>query len=114
MGIDTYQRYIFRSDIDKVVSFLQKARSSAISNVNEEQYGVVLDDDDNLILFRGAPGTSYDYKVEKSKAVDYEDTCSGQVVFERLTGNTADCEIKITEGSKENIISINTQGGINY
>src|SRR3989344_6646243 len=30
VGVDTYQKYIFRSDLDKVAALLQKARSSAM------------------------------------------------------------------------------------
>ena len=115
-SLDTLNRYIFRSDTDKVVSLLQKARSSAMNNVNEKEYGVVLDDPDNLILFRETLGTSYDYKVEKSKTATYKlDDCPDkQAVFERLTGNTADCIIEIIDGNKASTITINNQGGINY
>ena len=97
VGVDTYSRYIFRSDLDKIVALLQKARSSAMSNINEQKHRVKLDE------------------VEKSEAVTYSDTCpSHQVIFDQLTGNTADCEITITEGSRVTTITINAQGGINY
>ena len=115
VGVDTYKRYIFRSDLDKVAALLQKARSSAMNNINEQKYGVKFDDPDDLILFRETPGTSYDYKVEKSKTVVYSDTCpSHQVVFDQLTGNADSCEIVITEGNKISTTTINGQGGINY
>jgi len=114
-SLDTLNRYIFRSDTDKVVSLLQKARSSAMNNVNEKEYGVVLDDPDNLILFRETLGTSYDYKVEKSKTASYSDTCPSQkVIFKRLTGNSIDCIIEIIDGNKTTTITISSQGGINY
>ena len=116
VGLDTYSRYIFRSDLDKTVSLLQKARSSAINNMYESKHGVYLGDIDSLILFRGTSYDSsspYNYNVEKSKA-SYADTCSSVVVFDQLTGNTTNCVITITEGTKVSTITINDQGGINY
>ncbi len=93
VGVDTYSRYIFRSDVDKIVSLLQKARSSAMNNINEEEYGV---------------------KIEKSETATWTDNCAGKIIFERLTGNANNCEIVITEGNKVSTITINNQGGINY
>ena len=118
VGIDTYSRYIFRSDVDKVTALLQKARSSAINNVNEKKYGVYLGDTSNFVLFRGSsynPLDSFNYKVERSKAATSTNTCiASQVVFDQLTGNTMGCEIIITEGSKVSTTTVNAQGGINY
>ena len=118
VGIDTYNRYTFRSDLDKVVALLQKARSSAINNINEKKYGVYLGDTSNFILFRGDsynPLDSFNYKVERSKTATSSNTCANnQIIFERLTGNTAGCEIVITEGNKVATTTINVQGGINY
>ncbi len=117
VSIDTYNRYIFRSDLDKTVALLQKARSSAMSNINEKEYGVYLEDSSNLIFFRGStfdPSDSFNYKVEKSKTATSTNSCSDEVVFQRLTGKTTACEIVITEGNKVATTTINNQGGINY
>ena len=73
-GVDSYQRYLFRSDLETVASLLQKARSSAMNNIGETSHGVYVGDASSLILFRGASYTilpAYDLKVEKSKTVMY-------------------------------------------
>lgn len=126
VGLDTYQRYVFRSDLDKTAALLQKARSSAINNVDEKSYGVRFLDatnPDHLILFRtastyAARDVSYDYKIAKSKTVIYDLTlCPGdQVVWSQLYGLTTptDCKIDIKDGVKTSRIEINAQGGINY
>jgi prepilin-type N-terminal cleavage/methylation domain-containing protein len=119
VGIDTYQRYIFRSDVDKVVALLQKARSSAVNNVNKQKYGVYLGDTSNFILFRGTsynPSDTFNYKVERSRIATSTNTCTGgQVIFDQLTGNIpANCEIVIAERNKVSTTTINMQGGINY
>src|SRR3989344_1329825 len=72
VGLDTYQRYVFRSDLDKTVALLQKARSSAINNVDEKSYGVYFGDssEPNITLFRGTTyvaGDPYNYSVAKSR-----------------------------------------------
>ncbi len=117
-GIDTYSRHIFRSDLDKTAALLQKARSSAINNINEKSYGVYLGDADNLILFSGTsydPSLTFNYKLERSKTATSTNTCAGnQVVFSQLTGNTVGCEIVIKDGDKVATTTINSQGGINY
>lgn len=117
VGIDTYSRYIFRSNIDKVVVLLQKARSSAINNINEQKYGVYLDTE-NFVLFRGngyVSSDSFNYRVEKSETSKVENTCGDKIIFEQLTGNVVtECKITITEGGKISTIEVNSQGGINY
>jgi len=117
VSIDTYSRYIFRSDLDKVAILLQKARSSAINNVGGVSHGVYLDDNDDWILFRGTEyveGEAFNYKIGRSKTATSTNTCGNQVVFSRLTATTTDCGIIITEGNKVATTTINNQGGINY
>lgn len=119
VGLDTYQRYIFRSDLDKTAALLQKARSSAINNVDEKSYGVRFDDPNDLVLFRGAtyvPGDLYNYRVAKSKTVTYDLTAcpANQVVWTALYGIANVCSIDIKDAIKTSTVSINAQGGINY
>ena len=121
VGLDTYQRYVFRSDLDKVAALLQKARSSAINNIDEKKYGVRFDDPDNLILFKtattyAARDVSYDYKVAKSKTVTYDLTACGanEVIWTALYGNANVCSIDIKDNVKTSTITINAEGGINY
>ncbi|MEK9185815.1 MAG: prepilin-type N-terminal cleavage/methylation domain-containing protein [Patescibacteria group bacterium] len=121
VGLDTYQRYVFRSDLDKTAALLQKARSSAINNVDEKSYGVRFDDPDNLILFRtnstyAARDVSYDYKIAKSKTVQYDlaNCAANEVIWAQLYGTANVCKVDIKDGVKTSTVEINDQGGINY
>jgi len=117
-GVDSYQRYLFRSDLERTASLLQKARSSAMNNMGETSHGMYLGSASNLILFRGVNYgalPAYDLKVEKSKTVTYADTCPGrQIVFSQLSGQTTACQIDITDGPRSATITINHEGGINW
>lgn len=119
-GIDTYQRYNFRSQADATSALLQKARSESINNIGGRKHGVYFADSDNLILFRTVTDyagreSGYDFKIEKAKTVTYSYTCGNdQVIFTQLSGQTAACNITLTEGTKSVIVSVNNEGGINY
>ena len=124
IGIDSYARYAFRSQVDAATGLLEKARSQAINNIGgkvDEQvcHGVKFDDPSNLVLFRLSDCTThdpaYDFKVEKSKAVDY-DTITPEIIFSPLSGQIqiAEANITLTQGSKSVTITINHEGGINW
>ena len=91
-GIDSWQRFLFRSNVDTAVSLLQKARSSAIHNVGETSHGVYFCDPSNskFILFRGNTydaSSPYNLPVDKSKTATIT-SCPGlsEVVFAQLSG----------------------------
>ena len=116
-GIDSYQRYLFRSSIDTATSLLQKARSSAIHNVGETSHGVDFDHvPEKFVLFRGdsymTRDPSFDLLVDRSKAT----TLSGlsEVVFDQLSGETVGGDIILTNGIRTTTITINNEGGINW
>jgi len=115
-GIDSYQRFLFRSNVDTATSLLQKARSSAIHNIGETNHGVDFDHvPEKFVLFRGSSyltrDSSFDLLVDRNKAI----TPSGlsEVVFEQLSGETADGDIVLTDGVRTTTIEINHEGGIN-
>lgn len=116
IGIDSYNRYLFRSDLEKAVSLLQKARSSAINNIGEKSHGVYFSDPAKFVLFRGTSyatrNPSFDLSVEKNKTV----TASGltEVVFTPLAGATTAGIITLSGGIKNINITINNEGGINW
>jgi len=117
-GIDSYQRFLFRSNVDTAVSLLQKARSSAIHNIGETNHGVYFCDPAKFVLFRGA---TYDvtspsnFPVDKSGAVTITSCpAPSEIVFDQLSGNTVDANIVLTDGVRSTTIEINHEGGINW
>ena len=116
IGIDAYQRYLFRADLSKATALLQKARSSAMSNIGETSHGVYFGDPEKFVLFRGtAYGLlpSYDLSVEKSKAVTAT-SIPVEIVFTPLSGTTTDGTIAFGDGVRNTTITINHEGGINW
>ena len=119
-GIDSYQRFLFRSNVDTAVSLLQKARSSAIHNIGETSHGVYFCDPSNskFVLFRG---TTYDpispsnFPVDKSKAVKVTSCPTpSEIVFTQLSGDTTGGDITLTDGVRNVTITVNNEGGINW
>jgi prepilin-type N-terminal cleavage/methylation domain-containing protein len=54
-GMEVYRGYLFRSERDLAVSVLQKARSQALANVNQQPHGVHLDTTNKqYVLFEGS------------------------------------------------------------
>jgi len=114
VGIDSYQRVNFRSDVATAASLLQKARSSAMSNVGESKHGVYFDGDD-FTLFQGNNYASRD--ASRDVIVEHNDAISvtGEVVFTQLSGAASGSPtITLTDGVRTAVIDINTDGGINW
>lgn len=115
-GTDSYQRYIFRSELEKTGALLQKARSSAMANVGESSHGVYFGDSANTILFRGASYTAsspYNLKIERSKAVSISGPL--EIVFTPLSGATVTTGIiTLTDGVRNATITVNNEGLINW
>jgi len=116
IGIDSLQRYLFRSDLEKAATLLQKARSSAVNNIGESSHGVYFANSENFILFRGvsyaARDSAYDLPVEKSGVI----TASGltEIVFAPLSGETAGGNITLSDGVRSVTTIINNEGGITW
>lgn len=117
VGIDSYQRFLFRSDLHTAASLLQKARSSAINNIGETSHGVYFDNAGrDFVLFRGLSyatrNVSFDLPVEKSKTVTL--TGPSEVVFSPLSGTTTGGTLTLADGVINATIQINNEGGINW
>lgn len=118
-GTDSYQRYIFRSELEKTGALLQKARSSAMANIGETSHGVYFGDTANTILFRGTSYTTsspYNLKIERSKAVSISasSTVPSAIVFTPLSGTSTAGTITLTDGVRNSIITVNNEGAINW
>lgn len=116
VGLDSYQRYLFRSDLDTAAALLSKARSSAVHSIGQTSHGVYFGDSDNFILFRGTSyatrDASFDLSVEKSKVT----TASGadEVVFNPPSGESTEENLEIENGIQSFNITINEEGGIDW
>lgn len=120
IGIDSYKSSSFRSEKIIIVSTLQKARSRAMNNIDEQKHGVHFQTTPSVkyIIFEGP-----DYAtrvVSKDQIIDasfgVEISGSTEVVFEQLSGSCLTCapanEITVSHDGKSNTITINNEGRI--
>lgn len=114
LSIDFYRSYLFLTERDMVISILQKARSNAISNINEKRHGVYFDSN-RYILFEG------DNYLTASNTISFEGNQAikrsgmNEVVFEQLTGkaNVTGGDLILKDNIRPDItISINYEGRI--
>ncbi|PIR37988.1 MAG: hypothetical protein COV34_02785 [Candidatus Zambryskibacteria bacterium CG10_big_fil_rev_8_21_14_0_10_42_12] len=115
-GVDTYKRYLTRSDIDSAAVLLQKARSSAINNIGNTSHGVHVGNTGEFVLFRGnsyaSRDTTYDLVIEQNK--DIAISGLSEVVFSQISGETTAGTITVTSDTGNITININSEGGINW
>ncbi|OHA70743.1 MAG: hypothetical protein A3D64_02835 [Candidatus Wildermuthbacteria bacterium RIFCSPHIGHO2_02_FULL_49_9] len=116
-GIDTLSRYNFHAEIDNAAALLQKARSEAINNIGGAAHGVRFDDASYIISFIGAYSPpAYEYKIAKNFTATY--TGTAEINFDQLSGRVpacaTPCTVTVSDGVRNNIITINYEGGIDY
>ena len=119
VGLDSYQKYLFRSDLDTATALLSKARSSAIHSIGETSHGVCFADPDKpdyFILFRGTSCTgrdeSFDLLVEKSKVTIV--TGADEVVFSPPSGESTEQTLTLDNSIQTFEIKINKEGGLDW
>ena len=119
VGIDTYQRYLLRSDTAVTASLLQKARISAMNNIGEANHGVYVCDTEKFIFYRGPSyilrNPSYDILIDKNKGVVIT-SCPApdQFIFTALSGTTTGGVITLSSDVGNTSLTINNEGGINW
>ncbi|MBI2609983.1 prepilin-type N-terminal cleavage/methylation domain-containing protein [Candidatus Giovannonibacteria bacterium] len=117
-GIDSYRKQNLRSQVDEAIFALEKARSEAINNISGADHGVYLANPTALILFRGntyGAQPAYNLPLEKNPALSFSNTCTNnEVVFSKVSGETGNCNLKISNSQKTFTITINNAGGIDY
>ncbi len=108
IGIDTYRRGLFDSEVSTVIGFLQAARNRAMNNVVQSEHGVRITAD-KFILFHD----SVEEPAPRSANVSI--TGLDEVVFKQLSGETDDVgTITLTDGPKTITIDISSNGRINW
>lgn len=118
-GIDSMARANFHAEADNAFSLLQKARSESINNIGGKTHGVKFNDPSDLILFGGVYSPSnYELKFAKNATAIYGGDV--EINFEQLSGRASKptgacpCTVTITDGVRNNTITINYEGGIDY
>ncbi len=117
INIDTYKGYLFRSERSILVSTLERARSRAINNFYETTHGVCYIAP-NYIIFRGttcAEGAPSNEVIPENSVVTVTGLSQASpVIFDQLSGRTAEKQITLTGGGRTTEISINSEGTINW
>lgn len=113
ISLNFYRTYSFNQDSDALVGALQTARARAMANYDGVPWGVRIDVSDIYIFFgiEYAHGNSSNQLMHTSSR-KYNGI--NQVLFEQLSGNVRNAgSIGITDGVRNAIITINSQGQIN-
>lgn len=128
MSMEAYRGATRRSERDVIVSMLERARSRAMANIDESEWSVCYDDAAEDYVISKHPttcddSTAYD-RVEANAVVVADSDMSeltkpNRILFERLTGNVVaasptEIEITVRQASKEEPITINYEGRINW
>jgi prepilin-type N-terminal cleavage/methylation domain-containing protein len=122
MTMDTFRLHLSRSERDMVVGELQLARSRALANIKETNWGVCYDGT-NYVVFRGSylagAATNESMKATPSAAVSSTGnafSCTsaggGGIIFTQLSGAANATTITILQNGQSKQISTNNEGTI--
>lgn len=115
--LNTLKGDTFRAEESTIVSMLTLARSRAMNNMFETSHGVCYVAP-NYVIFQGSTCDSAASTSELTPAnisiASNGSTIFPAFVFNRLTGNTTNGVIHITDGVKSADIILNNEGTINW
>ena len=106
-----------KGEESKIVSVLERARSHAMANMFDINYGVCYDRDaQNYLIFKGGTCTTIESEFIPANIniAQNSGTSFPTFVFDRLTGDTTAGTIHITDGIQSADIIINNEGTINW
>lgn len=111
LSADTYRSRSFQTDVNTVVSVLQRARSRAMNNVNETSHGVKLNAAGYTLFQTG--DSSKDEVIEGNPTFLFSGPT--EILFSQLSGDSsATGLLVITSGAKTATISLNNEGQISW
>ena len=117
MSLDAFRSYNFRSEQTLLLSLLQKARSQAMSNIDQLPHGVHVSGN-QYTLYEGSAWKSRDVLKDADFPVGKGVAPSGvtDMLFTQLSGKPVSAgDIVLSDGGHASVIfSINSQGRINY
>ena len=120
MAVDQYQNYALRAERNILVSFLQKARNKAMTNVAESRHGVIIQSGE-YIIFEGntylTRNVADDEIIDQSPAITISDVT--EYVFKQLTGEVVVPTVfpavtTLSNGVKSIDITVNLEGMVNW
>ena len=116
LSMDVWRGSSFQSEQDIILSLMYKARSRAVSNINEHNHGLYINEDGKqYILFEGpdyasaVATTSFDM----GNGLDFSPD-SPEIVFTARTGITDDESFTMSGQGKSRTFDINPEGGITW
>ncbi len=93
---------------------LQRARSKAQNNINQNKHGLVImpDDFDGYVLFEGEnynPSDTKNVYIKSSYKIDISSSSKREIIFEQLSGNIINSgNIEMIDPETKNIVVIKT------
>ena len=116
MSGDFFRSNSFNSDVNVLGVYLQRARSQAISNIDQSPHGVKIIGKD-YVIFEGVDynsRTSEDPSIKGNSNFTYT-PADTEVVFDQLSGNSSfSGNIIVFDGFKTATISLNLEGRIDF
>lgn len=121
MTMDSYRGYSYRTELNTAVSVLQKARSQAINNINQQPHGVHIDTVNNqYVIFQGLPYSATAptnvYIPFVTSNTNLQHIGLSEVSFSQLTGYAAVTggNLTLKDATHSEVISLNNEGQISW
>ena len=115
LSMDVWRGSSFQSEQDVVTSLLYKARSRAISNVNESSHGLFINTgEEKYFVFEGGDYDSATDKQDFPMGNGLTFTGDTEIVFTARTGTTTGPSFTMNGQGKSREFTINEEGGITW
>ncbi len=116
IDLNSYKGDAFNTEVQTIVSILERARSQAMSNISDTNHGVCYIKP-NYIIFTGDTCTTVDSELIPANndiASNPSTFFPNQIVFTRLNGRTNNTYINVSDSLHLYKIEINNEGRINW
>lgn len=118
MSMETFRGTLYRSEKDTIVSLLQKARSRAMSNINQTSWGVCYRAPNYVIIKDVVCDAAHTQDTIAAHAgvaaVSNFTTTFPVVVFAQLSGTATPATITVRQDNRSATIVVNNEGTINW
>jgi prepilin-type N-terminal cleavage/methylation domain-containing protein len=123
LSMDSYRGYVFHAEQNLAISVLQKARSQAIVNIDQQPHGVYLDlAGKQYIIFEGPTHTSFPSTNIPVPFISSSISHSGMGGANEVLFNQLDASVSVVpsalhlsdSASHNSDINFNNEGQINY
>ncbi len=129
ISMDFAKSFSYRSERNDIGSILQKARGESLNNINQTRHGVHFQGSPLKYIVFECPAatpqcTSYsasssDYSLDPSYGISVlSPALPFDIIFDQINGSCVNCanptSIKVSDGTKQYTISINSEGRIDW